>query len=135
MISRSHRFHGRGSLKLVYGRGQTVRTSWLVLRYLKNERREDYRTAVVVSRKVSKSAVVRNRIRRRIYELIRLAEPDFTGAYDLVLTVHNELPAKLPAAELNKMVSEVLAKAGIIPVSHDIVNTSKPALSGITEPK
>lgn len=131
MISRSHRFHGRGSLKLVYGRGQTVRTSWLVLRYLKNERRSDYRAAVVVSRKVSKSAVVRNQIRRRLYELIRLAGPEFADVYDLILTVHDELPAKLPAAELDRAVSEVLAKAGIISAAHDIVNTSKSASGGV----
>lgn len=127
MISRPHRFHGRGSLKPVYQRGQTVRSNWLALRYLKNERRRDYRVAVIVSRKVSKSAVVRNRIRRRIYEIIRLTEPQFKGVYDLIVTVHNELPAKVVASELEKVVSEALAKAGVISGQRDIVNTSKSA--------
>jgi ribonuclease P protein component len=99
----------------------------LALRYLKNERRRDYRVAVIVSRKVSKSAVVRNRIRRRIYEIIRLTEPHFSGVYDLIVTVHNELPAKVAAADLEKVVKEAMTKAGVISDQHVIVNTSKPA--------
>lgn len=126
MISRSHRFHGRGSLKPVYSRGQTVRSNWFALRYLKNDRRKDYRAAIIVSRKVSKSAVVRNRIRRRMYELVRQYEPEFTGVYDMTFTVYMELPAKLPAAEIDRTVTEALIKAGIVNSSHDIVNTSKP---------
>lgn len=114
MISRSHRFHGRGSLKIVYARGETIRAGQLALRYFKNERRKSYRAAVIVSRKVSKSAVVRNRIRRRIYEIIRLLEPKMTANYDLVITVYSESLAAEDSEKLNKIVEEVLTKAGAI---------------------
>jgi len=38
---------------------------------------------VVVSKKVHKSAVGRNRIRRRVYEILRQHVPHFTGVYDV----------------------------------------------------
>lgn len=42
-----------------------------MVKYVTNTRRELPRFAVVVSKKVYKSAVKRNRIRRRLYEIIR----------------------------------------------------------------
>ena len=58
MIHHTHRFHGRSSLRFVYQQGQVVRGQLVSLRYVRNGRQQLYRVAVVVSRKVSKSAVV-----------------------------------------------------------------------------
>lgn len=113
MISRTNRFHGHGSLKYLYARGKTVRAASVSLRYCPNTRRQTYRLAVVVSRKVSKSAVVRNRIRRRLYEVIRNLSGDFTGVYDLTLLVYDEKVAELPHAQLVALVAGLLKKAGI----------------------
>jgi ribonuclease P protein component len=66
MLSRTHRFHGYGSLKKVYANGKSVRGGLIGLKYLAGGSKP-YRVAVVVSKKVHKSAVVRNRIRRRLY--------------------------------------------------------------------
>lgn len=73
--------------------------------------------AVVVSRKVHKSAVVRNRIRRRLYEVVRRAEPRMTGPFDLVFTVFSDQVAELEAAELEFLVLSKLEKAGILSAS------------------
>jgi ribonuclease P protein component len=53
---------------------------------------------------VSKSAVVRNRIRRRLYEIVRKNTQLITGAFDLVFTVYGEDVAKLSHANLQKTV-------------------------------
>ncbi|MGH7193775.1 MAG: ribonuclease P protein component, partial [Candidatus Saccharimonadales bacterium] len=71
MLGRTHRFHGRKSLNGVYRHGRTARTAAMSLRYSRRASDRPYRVAVVVSRKVSKSAVTRNRIRRRIYAAVR----------------------------------------------------------------
>jgi ribonuclease P protein component len=71
---------------------------------------------VVVSKKVSKSAVVRNRIRRRLYEAFRLQEQSVQKPYDMVLTVFHEQMATLPASDLQKLVRAQLKQAGIISV-------------------
>lgn len=111
MITRQHRFHGRGSLNYVYRKGRQIRGGSLSLRYAPSKR-PDYRLAVVVSRKVSKSAVVRNRIRRRIYEIVRIER---AGAkpwpVDLVLTVFDDTPATASHDALRQNVLDLLEKA------------------------
>lgn len=114
MISRKHRFHGYGSLRYVYQKGRTVRSPLLSLKYAPNSHRDSYRLAVVVSKKVSKSALTRNRIRRRLYEVVRLKAPGFTEAYDMVITVFSEQLKDVSADELTDLVTEQLARAGII---------------------
>lgn len=114
MIIRGHRFHGYGSLKYVYTRGQTVRGPFFSIRTIRNERRKTYRAAVVVSRKVHKSAVTRNRIRRRIYEVIRQLDDKIGGPYDIVVTVFHATVADLPPKELTRQVKKQLKAAGVL---------------------
>ncbi|HUP26718.1 MAG TPA: ribonuclease P protein component [Candidatus Limnocylindrales bacterium] len=115
MISRVHRFHGHGSLRYAYQHGQTIRGPLTSLKFVLNERRQTYRLAVVVSKKISKSAVVRNRIRRRLYEAVRYHEPALSQPYDMVITVFHEQLAILPPDELARLVRAQLRQAGILP--------------------
>jgi ribonuclease P protein component len=119
VIQRKHRFHGRGSLNYVYTKGKSVRGPFISLKFAPSNR-DDYRAAVVVSKKVSKSAVVRNRIRRRIYEVIRRQKKQTAQPWkvDLVLTVFDETVATMPAAELEAAVVGLLHKAAITRQAH-----------------
>ncbi|MGH7195730.1 MAG: ribonuclease P protein component [Candidatus Saccharimonadales bacterium] len=120
MIKKANRFHGLGSLRYVYRTGRTVRGPLMVLKYAPNPRRDNFRAAVVVSRKVNKSAVVRNRIRRRIYEIIRTQ--NIAQAYDLVFIVFNDQVAAAPPKQLNKLIHQSLQKSGALtPANHAIV--------------
>jgi ribonuclease P protein component len=114
MINRLHRFHGYGSLRYTYQHGQTVRGPLCSLRYIQNDRRKTYRLAVVASKKVSKSAVVRNRVRRRLYEAVRQHEAEIAKPYDMVLTVFSEQVAELSAEEISRLVRAQLKQAQII---------------------
>ncbi len=113
MIDRIHRFQGHGSLRFVYQRGQTVRGPYCSLKYIANRRRKHYRIAVVVSRKVHKSAVVRNRIRRRIYEIVRHESHRISMPYDLVIIVYSDQLADMPAGQLERTIVDKLEKAEI----------------------
>jgi len=125
MIARLYRFQGHTSLGFVYKRGQVIRGPLFALKYVRNTRRQHFRVAVVVSRKVDKSAVVRNRIRRRIYEIVRMQTPHITEAYDLVFTVFSPQVATVPADDLEQGVLDHLRKAGVLTSAkrqnHDIV--------------
>lgn len=128
MISQAHRFHGRNSLRYVYQRGQNVRGGTISLRFADNPRRQSYRVAVVVSRKVSKSAVVRNRIRRRVYELVRQYAGLLSRPVDLVFTVYGEDIAEQSHENIKAMVVGLMAKAGVIrshSPDHVIVHTKE----------
>lgn len=111
MIARNHRFHGYGSLNSVYRNGQTVRGSLLSLRYSTRDPRRPYRVAVVVSRKVNKSAVVRNRIRRRIYETVRHHHETIRPGTDLIFTVFDDRLAIVEFPKLDETVTNLLSKS------------------------
>lgn len=114
MISNTHRFHGHNSLRYVYQRGEVVRGQHMATKSILNDRQKNYRLAVVVSKKVSKSAVKRNRIRRRIYEQVRLLESQITRPYDIVITVYGEQLAELPIQDLTNQIHHQLKQSGIL---------------------
>jgi len=114
MIRRAHRFHGYGSLRYVYQHGKTIRGPLCSLKFGQNDRRKEYRLAVVVSKKVSKSAVVRNRIRRQLYEAVRRLEAKITTPYDMVLTVFHEQVKELSGPEVDRLIRAQLRQAGIL---------------------
>lgn len=114
MISSKNRFHGHNSLRYVYTNGKTVRGPLCSIKYIENNRREVYRLAVVVSKKVSKSAVVRNRIRRRLYEAFRGEASAIKQPYDLVVTVFSDQITAITSEEVTKMVHAQLKQAKIV---------------------
>lgn len=114
MLSKKFRFHGYGSLKFVYNKGKTVRTNFLSLKYSHNTRRSKSRLAVVVSKKVTKKAPVRNRMRRRVFEAVRQYWSMITPGNDLVITVFDERIATISPQELNTYVLELLTRANLI---------------------
>lgn len=112
MLSRSHRFHGYGSLRRTYNSGNTARGSLISLKFDQRPEGKSYRVAVVVSRKVHKSAVIRNRIRRRVYEVIRTSDL-VPQESDLIFTVFSDRVAEIDIKELNACVNELLNKASL----------------------
>ncbi|MDB5184891.1 MAG: ribonuclease [Candidatus Saccharibacteria bacterium] len=111
MINRVHRFHGYGSLARVYRRSSAARGSGVSVRFAARSAGQPARAAVVVSKKVSKSAVTRNRIRRRIYEAVRVQwQP--AAPVDLIFTVFDGQLAELPTGQLHQEVANLLQKAG-----------------------
>jgi ribonuclease P protein component len=114
MISRSNRFHGYGSLKYTYRQGDTVRGPLCSTKFVTNPRREKYRLAVVVNKKVNKSAVARNKIRRQIYEIVRLISNQIKTPHDIVITVFSDQILEITHDQLSVMIKAQLHQAKII---------------------
>lgn len=110
MLERKHRFHGYSSVKKVYPRTKSVRGGLVSLRYAGRSPGRPFRVAVVVGKKVHKSAVKRNRIRRRIYEVVRKSRhiPDST---DLIFSAYSDQIAEMSSKELDAQINELLEKA------------------------
>ena len=104
MISKEYRFSGPGSIRYVLRKGAVLRGSVVNVRYIKNSRNSSYRASVVVSKKITKSAPKRNRIRRRIYEIIRLQSPDYLKNHDVVIIVLNDSVATMEHSELEQII-------------------------------
>lgn len=113
MLAFKYRFHGHGSLRYVYAHGQVVRSRLVTLKHSRHPKRKNPRVAVVVSKKVLKSAVGRNRIRRRLYEIMRHELPQFHHNQDVVLIVFSAEILTLPHEELKAAMKHLLASAGI----------------------
>lgn len=109
MLRKENRFHGPKGVRLAY-RGKQIRGRLLSLHVSKRSE-PGFRVAVVVSRKVSKSAVVRNRIRRRIYELVRARPQDATEGYDYIISVYDAALAVMTTGKLKSELHTVLSKA------------------------
>ena len=71
------------------------------------------RVAVVVSKKVDKVAVRRNRIRRRVYEAVRRNFEDVPLGRDYILVVYTPDVATMPYKELEKIVGDLVAQAKV----------------------
>jgi len=113
MLAYKYRFHGHNSLRYVYKNNKTVRSQAIVLKFTHNPKRKYPRFAVVVSKKTLKSAVGRNRIRRRVYEVLRTHLDEITPNSDVVLLVVSPELRTMPANELETSVLELLIKAGL----------------------
>ena len=115
MLKQSYRFHGHGSLRYVYKNGQAIRSRLITMKYVANPRRKQCRVAVVISKKVLKSAVRRNQVRRRIYEVTRLEMQHFNPAKinDLVIMVFSSEVLAMEPTELRRLLTDIFSQAGL----------------------
>lgn len=113
MLAKENRFHGRNSLNHVYKTGQSVSKDQINLRYA-NNRHKGVLVAVVISKKVHKSSVVRNRIRRRTYEIIRKNLSNIKKNSSLIISVYSDRYANVKNEELEQIIVDLLKKASVL---------------------
>lgn len=107
MLAKKYRFHSRGGVKYVYQKGKTIRKPKVSLVFCDNTKGFT-RVAVVVSKKVSKTAVSRNRIRRRVYEAIRTNFEYLPLKRDYIFVVYSADVLRMPYNELVKTLGELV---------------------------
>lgn len=108
MLNHKYRFHSRGGVRYVHRNGKTVRRPEMSLIFVPNTRGFT-RVGVVVSRKVDKTAVVRNRIRRRVYEVVRTNFEMMPKKVDYVFMVYSRDVLSMSWKELERLVGELVA--------------------------
>ncbi|MGB3024025.1 MAG: ribonuclease P protein component [Candidatus Saccharimonadales bacterium] len=110
MISNKHRFHGRASLRRVFQNGSSTRGRTLLIKYTTAPNRTTTRCAVIVSKKIFKSAVKRNRVRRRIFEIVRHELSTLQPGTDMVITVLTPDVLTMPHSELVSELTKLLSR-------------------------
>jgi ribonuclease P protein component len=111
MLAAKFRFHGYGALKFLFGHGKTWRFKSLSLRIAPNPRRANTRVAVVISKKVIKAAPKRNRVRRRVYEILRTHWDSIKPAHDIVLTVYDPSIWDAPHEQVEAEIVDALQRS------------------------
>ena len=112
MLSKKYRFHSRGGVRYVYQHGKTVRKPQMSLVFVENSRGFT-RVSVVVSKKVAKLAVTRNRIRRRIYEAIRINFEYLPKRTDYIFVVYSKKVLELSFSQLEKLLGELVEESKV----------------------
>lgn len=112
MLASKYRFHSRGGVKYTYQKGKTIRTPKFSLVFTPNQRGKQ-RFAVVISKKVIKSAVGRNRVRRRVYEAIRLNLAEISESNDYIFIVFSKDLKTMDFTEIEKLVLKLAEQAKI----------------------
>ena len=97
----------------MYQKGKTIRSPKVSLVFAENTR-GFMRFAVVVSKKVEKSAVKRNRIRRRVYEVIRKNFESIPRKTDYIFVVFSKDVEKMRVGELEKVLSKLVTESRTI---------------------
>jgi ribonuclease P protein component len=114
MLAKHLRFHGYGSLRYIYKNADAARSRLFIVKAISNPRRSSSRFAVVVSKKVHKGAIGRNRIRRRIYEVLRHELPHLNGIYDIAIIVTSGETLAVEHTELAASLHELLRQSKVI---------------------
>lgn len=106
---RRQRLRGRRQLAAVFGRGKTWSSSLLVLRALSNNLPHN-RYVFVAGRRLGR-AVVRNRLKRRLREIIRSLP--LQQGWDIAIIGRAEA-VKVSFEELKQALADLLVRAGIV---------------------
>ena len=97
---------------MVFKKGKSFKESFLILRFV-SAKAKDFRCGIVVSKKVSKKAFVRNKIKRRIRAIVRPMIPKIKKKTDTVLFALPGLEKK-DFWETEKIIDKLFKKAKLI---------------------
>lgn len=116
MIAQKNRFHGPHAIRKL--KGSNFQANVISARACKcSGSNNDYRLAVVVSKKVAAKAVDRNKIRRRIFEAVRQQKRLSGLPIDCIIYVKDASVGSIPSSQLSEEIA-MLTKKVIARVLH-----------------
>src|SRR6185369_10124713 len=113
MLSKKFRLSSTNDFKRVQNDGRVYQSKSFGIAFLKRDDSESSRFAFVVSTKIAKDAVDRNRFKRTMSETVRIASVDLLPGFDVVFLAKTSI-ASVPASELMKEVREGLKQSGLM---------------------
>ena len=112
MLSRDSRLKKNKDFELVFKKGKGLKKGFLYFKYIKNNLKT-CRFGFVISKKISKKAVVRNKIKRRLRESIKSKIPFIKESIDgIIIVLPEEKIGNYQA--INSLLEEILQKAGLV---------------------
>lgn len=111
-MQKQYRLTDRNDFKRVYRKGKSTANYQFVLYYDDRGDEGPFRLGVSVSKKIG-NAVVRNRMRRRVKEIVRREAERIRDGYDLILIVRKGA-LQLDHPSMEKSIFHLLKKASLI---------------------
>jgi ribonuclease P protein component len=112
MLPGANRLKKKKDFERVFKTGQTFKEGFLILKLIKNHLKIS-RFGFVVSQKISKRATIRNKIKRRLREIIKGKLAGTKKGWDAVLVVRPGLENK-DFWEMEEAINKLFKKAKII---------------------
>ncbi len=112
MLPQVNRLKKEKDFDKVFKKGKSFKNSFLILRILQNNLKESH-FGFIVSKKVSKKAILRNKIKRRLRDIIRQNIKNIKKGIDVVLIVLPGLE-KNNFLETKEILNTLLKKAGLV---------------------
>ncbi|MFH0854495.1 MAG: ribonuclease P protein component [bacterium] len=112
MLNKKNRLTKDKEFENVFNNGESFFTKILGIKYIKNDL-SITRFGILVSAKISKKATVRNKIKRRFREILRLHLDKIKFGYDIVVLTRNSI-TECDYEEMGKNMEYALRKAGLL---------------------
>lgn len=90
MLPKNNRLKKKKDFDKVFKKGKTIAGKLIFLKYLKNKLKIN-RFGFVVSLKLSKKAVIRNKLRRQLREVTRKKLPNIRPGLDIIIIAKPEI--------------------------------------------
>ena len=112
MLPQNSRLQNEKDIERVYKKGKSFKEDFLVLKVMKNTLAKS-RFAFIVSQKVSKKAVARNKVKRRLRETIKKQTKIIATGFDSLVIARSETVEK-NFSEIEKVLTKLLKRAKLI---------------------
>ncbi|MGA3291660.1 MAG: ribonuclease P protein component [Candidatus Microgenomates bacterium] len=113
MLAKKFRLTGANDFAKVQSDGKVYQSANFGIAYLPRGDQDASRFAFIVSTKIAKDAVDRNRFRRAMSESVRLNSISLIPGFDVVFLAKTSI-ARVSTAEIMKEVRESLKQAGLL---------------------
>lgn len=111
MLPKQNRLKKEKDFENVFKNGKTVKCQNLFFKYVPSG--EESRIGIVVSKKVSKRAVDRNKVKRRIREIFRLTGDKLKTGFNIIIVAYPSIKDK-EFKSIKEEIDSGLIKAGLI---------------------
>jgi len=110
MLSFKNRIKKEKDFRKVFNAGKVVSLDSVSIRFSQNNL-EETRFGFIVSKKISKRAVVRNRVKRIFREQTRLILKDIKGGFDVVVIIKS---SSITSLDAKRILLELFKQANIL---------------------
>ena len=112
MLGKENRLKNKKDFDRVFKKGKGFKQDFLFLKLIKNNL-EMNRFGFIVSQKISKKAVLRNKIKRRLRESVRKKLEKLKQGYDIVFLPSPDIREK-NFKEIDQLINKILTKTKLL---------------------
>jgi len=112
MLAKENRLREKKDFERILKKGRVFRGRFLILRIIENKLGKT-RFGFIVSQKISKKAVVRNKVKRRLREIMKTKIKNLKKELDIVFITLSGIELKT-FSEIKEEIEEILERAKIL---------------------